>query len=170
MEPVVVNSMAALATAMYCQLNILMDDALTADIADFSVAVTYDKYSDKFFVDGICGYIEPNRCEKETKLNFTITSRNFDNISITITQDIDVNLSEQDANGYVLPECCAPKPNEPTVWVDFNKRRVFYKWEDSLSVNIDDLNVALYENKLALSAIAKDIIGTILAKIEKPVD
>lgn len=166
MEPVVVNVMAALASAIYCQLNVSSFDTVT----DFRVAVTCDKDSDEFCVDGICGYIETNHCEKETTLKFTITYSGFDDIRITITQDIDISLSEQqDVSGYVLPACAAPKPNEPTVWVDFGKRKVFYKWEDSLGMNIDDLYTKLTENKLVLNAIAQDIIGTILAKIDEPV-
>ena len=168
MEPISVNSMAALATAMYCQLNSLMGDAIPDGVSDFSVEVTYDKDPDGFFVDGICGYIETNHGGKETTLKFTITSRDFDDIHMTVTQDIDVNISEQDANGHVLPACFAPRPNEPAVWIDFGKRRVFYKWEDCLGMNIDDLDAKLSENKLAFSAIAQYIIGTILAKGEPP--
>lgn len=168
MEPIAVNSMATLATAMYCQLSSLMGDSVPDGVSDFSVEVTYDKDPDGFFVDGICGYIETNRHEKETTLKFTITDSNFDDIHMTVTQDIDVNISEQDANGHVLPACFAPRPNEPTVWVDFGKRRVFYKWEDSLGMSINDLDARLSENKLTLNAIAQDIIGTILAKGEPP--
>lgn len=168
MEPIEVNVMATLATAMYCQLNILMNDTSTDGVSDFSVEVTYDKDPDGFFVDGICGYIETNRGGKETTLKFTITSCDFDDIHMTVTQDIDVNISEQDANGHVLPACFAPRPNEPTVWVDFGKRRVFYKWEDSLGMSINDLDARLSENKLTLNAIAQDIIGTILVKGEPP--
>lgn len=168
MESIAVNSMTVLATAMYCQLDALMSDAIPDGVSDFSVEVTSDKDPDGFFVDGICGYIETNHGGKETTLKFTITSRDFDDIHMTVTQDIDVNISEQDANGHVLPACFAPRPNEPTVWVDFGKRRVFYKWEDSLGMNIEDLDAKLSENKLALSAIAQDIIGTILAKGEPP--
>lgn len=168
MESIAVNSMATLATAMYCQLNTLMGDSVPYGVSDFSVEVTYDKDPDGFFVDGICGYIETNRYGKEATLKFTISDSKFDGIHMTVTQDIDVNISEQDANGHVLPACFAPRPNEPTVWVDFGKRRVFYKWEDCLGMNIDDLDAKLSENKLALSAIAQDIIGTILAKGEPP--
>ena len=168
MEPIEVNVMATLATAMYCQLNILMNDTSTDGVSDFSVAVTCDKDPDGFFVDGIHGYIVINRCDKEATLKFDITSSHrHDDIRMTVTQDI-VNISEQDANGHVLPACFAPRPNEPTVWVDFGKRRVFYKWEDSLGMTIDDLDTKLSENHLTLNAIAQDIIGTILAKGEPP--
>ena len=168
MEPIAVNSMAALATAMYCQLDTLMGDSVPDGVSDFSVEVTYDKDPDGFFVDGICGYIVINRCDKEATLKFDITSSHrHDDIRMTVTQDI-VNISEQDANGHVLPACFAPRPNEPTVWVDFGKRRVFYKWEDSLGMTIDDLDTKLTENHLTLNAIAQDIIGTILAKGEPP--
>ena len=168
MEPIEVNEMATLATAMYCQLNILMNDTPTDDVVDFSVSVTYDKDPDGFFVDGIRGYIVINRCDKDSVLKFDITSTHrHDDIRMTVTQDINT-LSEPDANGHVLPTCFAPRPNEPTVWVDFGKRRVFYKWEESIGMSIDDLGTKLTENHLTLNAIAQDIIGTILAKGEPP--
>ena len=155
-----IDVMAALAAAMYVQLAALSFD----DVADFNVAVTCDKDCDECFIDGICGYIETNHCGKETTLDFTITSDNFNNICITTTQGIDVNLSEQ--NDDVPPVCFVPRPNEPTIWVDFGKRRVFYKWEDSLGMNVDEIAVSLCDNKLVLNAIAQDIIHTVLAKIE----
>ena len=159
-QVVEINLMAALAAAMYVQL----EGALTVDVIDFSVTVTCDDAAKLFPLD-ICGYIKTNRCEKETTLEFTI-KYGFGDICITTTQDIDINLPEQNDDDYVPPVCFVPRPNEPTVWVDFGKRRVFYKWKDSLGMTLDDFYDKIDENKLTLNTIADDIIGTILAKVK----
>jgi hypothetical protein len=168
MESIVVNPMTVLATAIYCQLDASSSDIVT----DFSVTVTQDKDAEEFFVDGICGYVdgicgyvETNHCGKEISLKFTITYSDSDDIHMTITHVIGI-ISEQDVNGYVLPKCPTTKSNEPTVLVDFDKCIVCYKWEDSLGININDLDATFCLNKRTLNAIAQDIVGTILAKRE----
>lgn len=158
MQAIAVNTMTVLASAIYCQLKTSSLDI----VADFSVTVTQDKDEEEFFVDGICGYI---RCGKEISLKFTIAYNDFDDIHITVIQDIGI-ISERDANGYALPTCATTKSNEPTVWVDFDKRIVYYKWEDSLGMNINDLAAIICEDKRKLNALAQDIVGTILAKRE----
>lgn len=159
-----INLTTVLATAMYVQLK----NALTVDVIDFNVAVScdHDEIADELIIYDICGYIKTNRCGKETTLKFTIMDDGFGDIRITTIQDIDLNLPKQDGDGYVPPVCFVSRPNEPTVWVDFGERRVFYKWEDSLGMNINDLDAKLHENKLTFNAIAQNIIDTILAKVE----
>ena len=158
-----IDLMAALAAAMYVQLSALSFDNVT----DFNVAVTCDKDCDECFIDDICGYIETDHCGEKTTLEFTITCDDFNIICITTTQDIrdiDINLPEQDNDDYIPPVRVAARPNEPTVWADLGKRKVFYKWEDSLGVNADEID--LYGNKLILNDIAQHIVDTILAKRE----
>lgn len=160
-----VNYQAALATALHCKLSMLRNDALTTGVTDFRVAVKYgtDELADESFVTSICGYIKTNRCGKETILEFTVFEENDDSCNeyIVTTQDIDINL-QQDKYG---PPCFVPRPNEP-VWVDFDERKVFYKWKDSLGMTLDDFYNKIDENKLTLNTIADDIIDTILAKVE----
>lgn len=165
-----VNYQAALATALHCKLSMLRNDALTTGVTDFRVAVKYDtdELADESFVISICGYIKTNRCGQETILEFTVFEENDDfcNEYIVTTQYIDINLPEQD-DDYVPPTCFVPRPNEP-VWVDFDERKVFYKWKDSLGMTLDDFYNKIDENKLTLNTIADDIIDTILAKVEPP--
>lgn len=164
MEPIEVNVMATLATAMYCQLNILMNDTSTDGVSDFSVEVTYDKDPDGFFVDGICGYIETNRGGKETTLKFDIMDMSpYDDILFTITQDLDGSISEQDAKEAARLLMYEPSVN---VFMDHGKRRMYYRWDTELWMNIDDLDDELYKNKRTLDAVAQDIINDILAKVE----
>lgn len=163
-----VNYQAALATALHCKLSMLRNDALTTGVTDFRVAVNYgtDELADESFVTSICGYIKTNRCGKETILEFTVFEENDDSCNeyIVTTQYIDINLPEQD-DDYVPQTCFVPRPNEP-VWVDFDERKVFYKWKDSLGMTLDDFYNKIDENKLTLNTIADDIIDTILAKVE----
>ena len=163
-----VNYQAALATALHCKLSMLRNDADNDGVTDFRVAVKYgtDELADESFVTSICGYIKTNRCGKETILEFTVFEENDDfcNECIVTTQYIDINLPEQD-DDYVPPTSFVPRPNEP-VWVDFDERKVFYKWKDSLGMTLDDFYDKIDENKLTLNTIADDIIGTILAKVE----
>lgn len=163
-----VNYQAALATALHCKLSMLRNDALTTGVTDFRVAVKYgtDELADESFVVSICGYIKTNRCGKETILEFTVFEENDDSCNeyIVTTQYIDINLPEQD-DDYVPSTCFVPRPNEP-VWVDFDERKVFYKWKDSLGMTLDDFYNKIDENKLTLNTIADDIIDTILAKVE----
>lgn len=156
MQAIAVNTMTVLAAAIYCQLNSSSLDVVT----DFSVTVTCEEDS-----DSICGYIETNRCGKEISLKFTITYNDFDDIHMTVIQDIGI-ISEQDVNSYVPPTCATTKSDEPTVWVDFDKHIVCYKWEDSLGMNINDLDAIICEYKRNLNTLAQDIVGTILAKRE----
>jgi hypothetical protein len=175
MKPVVVNIFTALATAIYCRLDEL--DCSSSDIVNgFNVLVTVD---DEFFADGICGQIVTTVCGREIILKFTITTPDpdDDDIVVTTTHDIDISQSKQGACGYVLPTYIAPGPDKPMVWVAFDKRRIFYKWEDPLIsigtediriVNSADLEANLCEDRHdALHAVAKAIIDTILAKVDR---
>lgn len=163
-----VNYQAALATALHCKLRMLRNDALTTGVTDFRVEVKYgtDELADESFVISICGYIKTNRCGKETILEFTVFEENDDdsyNECIVTTQYIDINLQQDKYSPP--PTGFVPRPNEP-VWVDFDERKVFYKWKDSLGMTLDDFYDKIDENKLTLNTIADDIIDTILAKVE----
>lgn len=173
MKSILVNTMAELAAAMHYHLNIL--DGSSSDIVvNFAVKLIVD---DDYYAKGICGHIVTTCCGKRIILNFTITTTDNNDIIVTTTHNFDISPTKQNgAYSCVLPTYIASKPNEPTMWVAFDERKIFYEWEDPLySVvnpqlrisSIDDLEANMMDEYGVLQTIAKDIIDTILAKVDR---
>lgn len=156
MKPVVVNLTAVIASAMYWQLSIPENTALKVNVTDFNVSLTPCEKVNGYYADSICGYVKTKHDDKEVKLDFTVVYRDDGIVLITITQDIVV---EQDM--FTL------KP-EKQAYVDFNNRKVFYKWEEKYKAKIDNVFGVIIDsknNEISFERVAQDILNVILDKV-----